>query len=80
MSRLSPLPAEIRARPFAVAEATQAGVPASRLMGADLHRPSRGIRVPKSGGADLHALARSHTQLDEDTFASLVSAAEILDD
>lgn len=78
MSRLSPLPAEISARPFAVTEATRAGVPASRLMGADLHRPSRGIRVPKSGGADLHALARSHTQLDEDTFASLVSAAEIL--
>ena len=77
MSRLSPLPDEVGGRPFAVSEATAAGVPASRLLGADLHRPSRGIRVPKACRTDLAALVRSHTRLDEVTFGSLVSAAEI---
>ncbi|MDV8150016.1 hypothetical protein [Arthrobacter sp. B10-11] len=78
MSRLSPLPEGISGRPFVVPEAAEAGVHASRLLGADLHRPSRGIRVPKASRPDLAALARSHTELDADTFASLVSAAEIL--
>ncbi|WP_436066285.1 endonuclease domain-containing protein [Arthrobacter sp. LjRoot14] len=77
MSRLSPLPEEVGRRPFAVAEATAAGVGTSRLLGADLHRPSRGIRVPKAGRTDLAALVRSHTRLDAVTFCSLVSAAEI---
>jgi len=78
MTRLSPLPEKIRDRPFAVPEAAAAGVPASRLLGSDLHRPSRGIRVPTSCHADLTALALSHTQLDAATFAALISAAEIL--
>lgn len=78
MNRLSPLPVEIGSRPFAVTEAARAGIPESRLKGSDLHRPSRGIRVPKSNAPDLTALARSHTKLDTVTFASLVTAAEIL--
>lgn len=78
MSRLSPLPEGLRARPFVVSEATLAEVPSVRLRGADLHRPSRGIRVPKSCLPDLAALVRSHTALDAATFAVLISAAEIL--
>ncbi|MBT2549580.1 hypothetical protein [Arthrobacter sp. ISL-65] len=31
-----------------------------------MHRPSRGIRVPRSCGRDLPALVRSHTALDAD--------------
>lgn len=78
MSRLSRLPEEISGRPFSVREAAVAGVPISRLRGSDLNRPSRGIRVPASCRPDLAALARSHTELDAATFASLISAAEIL--
>lgn len=78
MSRLQPLPDEIGARPFTLNEAAVVGVPARRLLGDDLHLPSRGIRVPKYGAHSLHALARSHTDLDTETFASLVTAAEIL--
>src|SRR5687768_9933788 len=77
MNRLSPLPDDVSRRPFAVAEAVAAGVQASRLLAADLHRPSRGIRVPKACVTDLAALVRSHTRLDTDTFGSLISAAEI---
>lgn len=77
MNRLVPLPEAVRARPFAAAEAIQEGVSASRLKAADLLRPSRGIRVPKSSEQNLHALVRSHTQLHADTFACLVSAAEV---
>ena len=77
MTRLSPLPEEIGSRPFAVPEAAGAGVPAGRLFARDMHRPSRGIRVPRSCGPDLPALVRSHTALDADIFASLVTAAEI---
>jgi len=33
--------------------------------------------VPKSCGPDLAALVRSHTALDPDIFASLVTAAEV---
>ncbi|MET3720654.1 MULTISPECIES: hypothetical protein [unclassified Arthrobacter] len=78
MSRLTPLPEEIGARPFTLAEAASAGIPAIRLLKDDLHRPSRGIRVPRSGDHTLQELVRSHTQLDEDTFASLLTAAEVL--
>ena len=78
MSKLSPLPEGISGRPFVVPEAAGAGVGPSRLLGRDLHRPSRGIRVPTACRPDLAALARSHTELHADTFASLVSAAEIL--
>jgi hypothetical protein len=78
MSRLSPLPEEISGRPFVVPEATLAGVTASRLLGPDLHRPSRGIRVPTSCRPDLATLARSHTGFDAASFACLISAAEIL--
>ncbi|MFE4836779.1 endonuclease domain-containing protein [Arthrobacter sp. NPDC056691] len=77
MTRLLPLPEEIRSRPFAVPEAAVAGVPAGRLFARDMHRPSRGIRVPRSCGPDLPALVRSHTALGADVFASLVTAAEI---
>ena len=77
MNRLSPLPGEVSGRPFAVSEATAAGVHASRLLAGDLHVPSRGIRVPKACRTDLAALVRSHTRLDAVTFGSLLSAAEI---
>jgi hypothetical protein len=77
MTRLSPLPEDLGGRPFAVTEAAVAGVRASRLFAADMHRPSRGVRVPKSCGPDLRALVRSHTALDPDTFASLITAAEV---
>jgi hypothetical protein len=77
MNRLPPLPDEVGGRPFAVSEATAAGVQTSRLLGADLHVPSRGIRVPKGCRTDLAALVRSHTRLDAATFGSLISAAEI---
>ncbi len=77
MTRLSPLPEEIGGRPFAVPEAAVAGVPAGRLFARDMHRPSRGVRVPKSCGPDLPALVRSHAALDPDIFASLVTAAEV---
>jgi very-short-patch-repair endonuclease len=79
MSRLEALPGEIGGRPFDVAEAALAGVSSSRLLGRDLHRPSRGLRVPKSIPPDLAALVRSHTRLDPDTFGSLITAAEILE-
>lgn len=78
MSRKQPLPEEIGARPFTTTEAAVAGVSAGRLRSGDLHLPSRGIRVPKFGEYSLHALVRSHTGLDEDTFASLLTAAEVL--
>jgi very-short-patch-repair endonuclease len=77
MSKLLPLPEEFEARPFSLTEAASAGIPADRLTASDLHLPSRGIRVPKSAERSLHALARSHTQLDDQTFASLLTAAEI---
>lgn len=78
MSRLSPLPEEFRGRPFGQDEAGYSGLSRSRLAARDLHRPSRGIRVPKSSQPDLAALVRSHTRLDGDTFGSMVTAAEIL--
>ena len=78
MSRLSPLPGQLSRRAFAVAEAGSAGLTRSRLSAGDLHLPSRGIRVPKVIPRDLEALVRSHTCLDTDTFASLITAAEIL--
>ncbi|UKA53724.1 hypothetical protein LFT45_18745 [Arthrobacter sp. FW305-BF8] len=53
------------------------GVPAGRLFARDMHRPSRGIRVPRSCGPDLPALVRSHTALDPDDFAALITAAEL---
>jgi len=77
MTRLLPLPEEISKRPFAVTEAALAGIPASRLFARDMHRPSRGIRVPRSCAPDLSALVRSHTALDPDNFAALITAAEV---
>jgi len=78
MTRLSPLPEEIEDRPFAQDEEMYARLSRSRLAARDLHRPSRGIRVPTSSPTDLAALVRSHTRLDPDTFGSLITAAEIL--
>ncbi|WP_411374330.1 endonuclease domain-containing protein [Arthrobacter sp. MPF02] len=78
MSRLSPLPEPLNARPFALTEAEAAGVARSRLLGRDLYRPSRGVRIPKAGPPELTALVRSHTRLDADTFGSLITAAEVL--
>ena len=77
MTRLSPLPEDISGRPFAVTEAAAADIPAGRLFARDMHRPSRGIRVPKSCSPDLPALVRSHTALDSDSFAALLTAAEV---
>jgi len=77
MTRLLPLPEEISKRPFAVTEAALAGIPASRLFARDMHRPSRGIRVPRSCAPDLSALVRSHTALDPGNFAALITAAEV---
>jgi hypothetical protein len=77
MTRLSPLPEGISSRPFVIPEAALAGVPAGRLFARDMHRPSRGIRVPASCSPDLPALVRSHTALGTDTFAALITAAEI---
>lgn len=78
MSRLSPLPEHFGDRPFGKGEAGYSGLSRSRLAAGDLHRPSRGIRVPKSSPPDLAALVRSHTRLDPETFGSLTTAAEIL--
>lgn len=72
------MPPEMSDRPFVLPEAVLAGMSPSRLKGTDLHRPSREIRVPKVIPGDLKALVRSHTCLDTDTFASLITAAEIL--
>lgn len=77
MTRLSPLPEEISSRPFAVTEPAAADVPAGRLFARDMHRPSRGIRVPRSCYPDLSALVLSHTALDPDTSAALITAAEV---
>ncbi len=46
MSRPVPLPEALQARPFTVAEALAAGVPADVLDGARFRRPHRGVRVP----------------------------------
>ena len=78
MSRLSPLPGQFHYLPFSVTEAERAGLATSRLFASDLHRPSRGLRVPKSGLPGLAALVRSHTCLDPYTFASFVTAAQII--
>ncbi|WP_455835415.1 endonuclease domain-containing protein [Pseudarthrobacter siccitolerans] len=78
MSRLSPLPEEFEDRPFGQDEEMYARLSRSRLAARDLHRPSRGIRVPTSSPPDLTALVRSHTRLCADTFGSLITAAEIL--
>lgn len=78
MSRLSPLPEHLGDRPFGRGEEGYSGLSRSRLAASDLHRPSRGIRVPKALSPGLAALVRPHTCLDTETFASLITAAEIL--
>ena len=78
MNRLSPLPGRFGLLPFSVAEAERAGLATSRLFASDLHRPSRGLRVPRSATPELAALVGAHTRQDGDTFACLVTAAEVL--
>ena len=45
MPSRSPLPSALRNRPFTVAQATEAGVPAHRMFASDLARPFHGVRV-----------------------------------
>ena len=78
MSRLSPLPEPLDTQPFVLADAAIEGVSRSRLGGRDLYRPSREVRVPKASLPDFAGLVRSHTRLDANTFASLVTAAQVL--
>lgn len=50
VTRRSHLPRNLRAAPFTVASAREAGVSPSRLRAADLHAPTRGVRVLVEGG------------------------------
>ncbi|MDQ0730848.1 very-short-patch-repair endonuclease [Arthrobacter sp. B1I2] len=72
------MPEGLNFLPFSIAEAERAGLATSRLFAADLYRPSRGLRVPKSAPPELAALVRTHTRQDAETFASLITAAQIL--
>ncbi len=57
-----PLPAEVAAAPFGVAEGRAAGLGRSRMSGGDLVRPFHGVRVPTSHPLDLETRCRAYQQ------------------
>lgn len=71
-----PLPESLASGAFTYEQATNAGVPRSRLRGHDLEHPHRGLYVPKSLETDVLSHCRSLIPLlgDEQCFSHLTAA------
>jgi len=75
MPKPSPLPDALAGRPFAVGEATAAGLSPRRLRASDLQAPYRGVRAPAA--ERLHPVAAFLPRLASHQFFSHISAAQI---
>jgi len=79
MTGNTPLPTSLRARPFSVPEAREAGVGIGRMRGRDLARPHLGVRVPVAF-PDVGIITRCQSYaplLRPGQFFSHVTAAEM---
>jgi hypothetical protein len=77
MNARRPLPPELSARSFTLAEAAALGVGRGRLKGSDLLAPTRGIRVPWGVEMSAANVVRPLQALMPDAVASFVTAAKI---
>ncbi|MGY3567822.1 hypothetical protein [Sinomonas sp. RB5] len=72
-----PLPPELSARSFTVAEAAMLGIGRGRLRASDLVAPTRGVRVPWGAAMGAAAVVRPLQALLPDAVASFITAAKI---
>jgi hypothetical protein len=77
MATAKPLPEALAAGPFTIGEARLHGVSPWRAKAADIHVPSRGIRVPAGREQPLLARARPYTRLGTVDTVSFYSPADI---
>ena len=73
----TPLPAQLRQRPFTVAEARKLGVSDKRMRSSDLRAPYRGVRV--STGLGWSLLLRAHCALLTAPPGSVVTGADAVE-
>lgn len=79
MTRRAPIPAQLAAHPFRVADAMAAGVTRGRLRARDLAAPHRGIRVGAGASNDIVARCRAYaTARAPNRVFSHVTAARLL--
>jgi hypothetical protein len=78
MPLLLPLPDPFDSGPFAIRDATAAGVSRERLRRLDLDKPYWGVRAPSSAGRSLEELCRAYaTRMPSDAVFSHLTAARL---